>query len=142
MQRKGKRLPLFPRGLLVDCGLAADHDEAPSCTFGPDGKVEGCSWLGSFSDLEVRVANYGSDYSSAETLKDYDPVVVHVQMPPDDGGDREVLSKQALIGLICLGVLVVLLAFVAAFFFVCFKKEREAHYGLLRINANQDGMVL
>ena len=93
-------------------------------------------------DLEVRVANYGSDYSSAETLKDYDPVVVHVQMPPDDGGDREVLSKQALIGLICLGVLVVLLAFVAAFFFVCFKKEREAHYGLLRINANQDGMVL
>ena len=93
-------------------------------------------------DLEVRVANYGSDYSSAETLKDYDPVVVHVQMPPDDGGDREVLSKQALIGLICLGVLVVLLAFVAAFFFVCFKKEREAHYDLLRINANQDGMLL
>ena len=62
-------------------------------------------------------------------------------MPPEDD-EREVLSRQAMIGLICLGVLVVLLAAVASVLFFCFRKERDAHYDLLRINANQDGMVL
>ena len=93
------------------------------------------------ADLRVQVANYGDDFSSAATLAKYDDLIVHVTMPPEDD-EREVLSRQAMIGLICLGVLVVVLAAVASVLFFCFRKERDAHYDLLRINANQDGMLL
>ena len=54
---EGQAVAARPEGTSwCDCGFAADYHEAPSCTFGPDEKVEGCSWLGSFSDLEVPAA--------------------------------------------------------------------------------------
>ncbi|KAH8069306.1 hypothetical protein JL721_6126 [Aureococcus anophagefferens] len=110
---------------------------------GVDLLIEGADYLAT-AELACRftgVANYGDDFSSSATLAKYDDLIVHVTMPPEDD-EREVLSRQAMIGLICLGVLVVVLAAVASVLFFCFRKERDAHYDVLRINANQDGMLL